>query len=284
MKWRNMLKDIQKASPLLLTIIGVAGVVGTAVLTAKCTPKAMKAIEEKQKTNTEPLKPLEKAVAAAPAYLPAIGVGSLTIFAIISSNHLSCKQNLSLAATCTLLQRNYKEYRSKVKELFGAEADHKVVEEVSKGHFVPEDIKKCEKPTMEQIFLWCEPNTMQWFEATKADVLMAEYEVNHVFSKRMYVTLADYIKILQDTTGAKLVNDESYENTGWSIDDFVENWDPDQQWIEFYHNDVMFPEEDCPPYIIIETPIDPGWDFALERRPEVDLKIDDQGCYAFDVR
>ena len=106
MNWNQMWKAVQKASPLLLTIIGVTGVAGTAVLTAKCTPKAIKAIEEKQKASAEPLKPLEKAVTVAPIYLPAIGVGALTMFAIISSNHFSHKQNLSLAATCTLLQRN----------------------------------------------------------------------------------------------------------------------------------------------------------------------------------
>lgn len=285
MNWNQTWKSLQKASPFLLTLIGVTGVVGTAVLTAKCTPKALERVEKKQETSTEPLKPLEKVIAATPAYLPAIGAGAVTIFAIVSSQILNHRQNLSLAATCTLLQHNFKTYKQKVVELFGKEANDEVEKSIAKDNFNLEEVMQHKKASMTEMFLWFEPNTQQYFWATEADVIKSEYEANRRLAHYGCCSLADYIQILRDeTNNDSLIIDTGAENVGWDYQDFAENWDPDQNWIEFYHSFVESSDIDTPPYYIIQTPISPEWDYILEKRPDIELYIDENQCYAYDVR
>lgn len=279
MNWKSMMKNVGKASPLVLSLFGVAGVICTAVLSAKCTPKAQKLLEEKYReldSDTQ-LSPIKKAVVMAPAYLPAAGVGAITIAAIVSSNLLSRRQNLSLAATCTLLQRNFRDYKAKVKELFGEDADAKVVKEISKEKFNLEAVQHKAKAGMAEMFLWFEPNTGQWFWETEAAVIQAEYEVNRQISKNAFCSLMEYCNLLEITAP------DGSENVGWDYQDFQENWDT--YWVDFWHEFIDSPEEDMPPYYIIHTPISPEWDFELQQRPLPGrLTIDDNGCYAFDVR
>lgn len=279
MNWKNMMKNVGKASPLVLSLFGVVGVICTAVLSAKCTPKAQKLLEEKYReldSDTQ-LSPIKKAVVMAPAYLPAAGVGAITIAAIVSSNLLSRRQNLSLAATCTLLQRNFHNYKDKVKELFGPEADQKVQDGVAKERFDIEQVQHKAKAGMAEMFLWLEPNTMQWFWATEADILKVEYEVNRLISQEGSCTLREYCNMLE------IEAPDGSENIGWSYEDFMQNWD--SFWVDFQHRYIEYPEEDMPAYYVIDTPISPEWDFVLDERPLPGrLTIDDDGCYAWDVR
>lgn len=282
MNWNRIWKDIQKASPLLLTILGSAGVIGTAVLTAKATPKAMKLIEEKQEKSAEPLKATEKILAAAPAYLPAAGVGAVTILSIVSANLLNRKQNLSLAATCSLLQGNFKDYKGKVKELFGEKADQEVQKAIAKDKYDAEKVIKPRDCATADCLLWYEPNTGIWFEAPEADIIHAEYEVNRMLATYGSCSLKHYCELLHFP--------ESYipkgsDNLGWDVEDIAENFDSDYYWIDFNHVFIEDPDdENLPPYWIIETYITPEWDFELERRPEAYLYIDENQNYAYDVR
>ena len=278
MNWNKTVAALRKSSPLLCTLLGVTGVVVTAVLTAKGTPKAIELIQSKQETSTEPLKPIEKIVAAAPAYIPAAGVGALTIVSIIGANVLSHKQNLSLAAALTLMKTNYKDYRQKVKELFGDEADKKVQTEISKDRFDPSKIQRHPNHGMDELYIWMDNNTGQIFEATEAEVIQAEYDVNRLLNKYGSCSLAEYCKLL----GIEV--SEGDEEVGWDVEDFMENWGGEYYWIDFEHILVESSEADMPPYYLIHTPVTPEWNFKEDRRPGVDLYIDDHQCYAYDVR
>lgn len=282
MNWKGMMKNVGKASPLVLSLFGVAGVICTAVLSVKCTPKAQKLLEEKyQELDSDAqMSPMKKAVVIAPAYLPAIGAGAITIAAIVSSNLLSRKQNLSLAATCSLLQSNYKNYRGKVKDFFGKETDDKIQKEIAREQFDPAKVRKTTHRGMDEIYIWREENTGQYFEATEAEVLAAEMEVNRRLALDGCCSLADYCKLL------KIAPPDGSENIGWDFQDFVENWEPDHYWVDFEH-ELVEPEssdEDIPPYYRLYSFITPEWDFTLDRRPDIRLYIDDEGSYAYDVR
>jgi hypothetical protein len=76
----------------VLTFIGAAGVVATAVTTAKQTPKALRLLKEASDEKGEELTFAEKATAMLPAYLPAIVTGSATILCIFGANILNKKE------------------------------------------------------------------------------------------------------------------------------------------------------------------------------------------------
>ena len=181
-------RDLKKLSPLILTVVGSAGVVATAIFTAKATPLVLDSIKKKEEEKGEELTVIEKVKVAAPICAPAVGIGVVTIAAIVGSNVLSMKQNLSLAATCALLQKNFSQYKSKVKKIFG-EDEKKVVEEISKDNLRQAKLPE-KKVTSEELFLWYEENTGQYFYASEKDILKVEYDLNHYFSRNLMATLA----------------------------------------------------------------------------------------------
>lgn len=131
----NLKTFLQNNSSSILTGVGVAGVIGTAVTAACATPKAMRLLENTEYEKGEPLTKLEKVRIAAPAYIPAALTGAATITCIIGANVLNKHQQASLMSAYALLDQSYKDYRRKVRELYGEEADIRVREEMAKDDF-----------------------------------------------------------------------------------------------------------------------------------------------------
>jgi hypothetical protein len=103
----------------LLTVIGAIGVVATAVLTAKATPKAEKAILKAEIDKDTELTTWDKVKAAAPAYIPAVVVGVSTISCIFGANILNKQAQASLASAYAILDSSYKEFKRRVDEVYG---------------------------------------------------------------------------------------------------------------------------------------------------------------------
>ena len=72
--WTNLIcksrKFLKKNGSTILTCMGVTGVVGTAIMAVKATPKALELIEDAKKEKGEDLTKLQTIVIAAPAYIP----------------------------------------------------------------------------------------------------------------------------------------------------------------------------------------------------------------------
>lgn len=150
----------------LLTVVGSVGVIATAITAAKNTPKAKTLIEEAERNKKEPLTVAEKIKIAAPAYLPTVAVGSATIFCIVGSNILNKRAQASLASAYALLDSSYKNYRRKVNELYGDDADENVIAEIAKDNY---EESEEELPDDEQLFF--DYNSMQYFKSRIEDVV-----------------------------------------------------------------------------------------------------------------
>ena len=117
----------------ILTILGVAGTVTTAVLAVEATPKAMRLIEEEeQRRHSAFLPTIEKIQIAWKCYIPAAAVGATTIGCIIGLNNVHTRKNAALAGLYSLAQTTFKEYQEKVVETIGENKERKVRDEVDK--------------------------------------------------------------------------------------------------------------------------------------------------------
>lgn len=91
-------KSLKKASPTILSILGTAGVVTTAILAVKATPKALERIEDakaaKPPENVEKLTRMETIAACWQCYIPATAAGIATIGCILGSNPFICATGL----------------------------------------------------------------------------------------------------------------------------------------------------------------------------------------------
>lgn len=150
----------------VLTCLGVIGVAATSIMVAKAAPKATKILEEAKEKKGEKLTKTEVVKMAAPVYIPAIVTGTVTVACILGANVLNKHQQASLMSAYALLDNTFKEYRCKVNDIYGEDADERVVEELSKDQYEQfEDIPKDEE------LLFYDFNTLQYFTSTLDDVI-----------------------------------------------------------------------------------------------------------------
>lgn len=228
---------IKRNAPTILTYVGSAGVIGTAALAVKATPKALKLIEQAKEEKGEELTKFETVNVAAPVYIPAAITGVATITCIFGANALNKRKQAALVSAYVLLDNSYKEYKKKVEELYGEEADLHVTREIAKDHYEEDDIQVDDGK-----LLFYDDFSSRYFESTMADVIQAEYEINKRLNEDNEANVNDFYEMLG--LPAKAYDDE----VGWSLE-LGSAW-YGYSWIDFEHEKVVM-EDDLECYIII---------------------------------
>lgn len=231
-------KALKKASPTILSILGTAGVIVTAVLAVKATPKALERIEDakgtKQPENGERLTPMETIAACWQCYIPATATGIATIGCILGANILNRRQQAALTSAYALLNRTYQDYRKSVKNVFGEEGHKRVLQDMAVER-VPEEHTIYTQGTFSSTTLdFCVPEeehlfydiySNRQFASTIGKVLQAEYHLNRMFALNGSVSLNDLYNYL----GLEPVKDG--DDIGWWVDDNDEIY-----WVDFDHS------------------------------------------------
>ncbi len=138
---------VEKHSPEILVIAGVAGTVVSAVLACKATTKVNDILAEAKDTlniihdgaeagaingtayNADDAKKdtaityIQTGLKVAKLYGPAVVLGTLSITSILASNNILRKRNVALSAAYATIDTSFKEYRKRVVERFGDEVD-----------------------------------------------------------------------------------------------------------------------------------------------------------------
>ena len=138
---RNSELFLKRHSSTILTCIGAAGVVATGVLAATATPKALMLLEEAKEEKGEELTKVETVITVAPVYIPAVLTGVSTIACIFGANALNKRSQASLMSAYALLNNSYKEYREKVTEIHGEEAEKNIRHEIVKDKYEEQTLK-----------------------------------------------------------------------------------------------------------------------------------------------
>lgn len=169
----NSKKFINHNSATILTCVGAVGVIGTAILAAKATPKALKTLEAAKEEKGDDLTKLEVTVVAGPAYIPSIVVGATTIACIFGANILNKRQQAALTSAYAFINSSYNEYRNKVKELYGEEAEEEIQTAIAKDYY---DGKEVIDAGGEELFY--DAFSQRYFKSTKLNVQKAQYQLN----------------------------------------------------------------------------------------------------------
>ena len=181
---------MKKHSSTILTVAGAAGVVGTSVLAVKATPKAMLLLEDAKQSKGEELTPVEVVKVAWKPYIPAVLTGFGTIACIFGINYLNTKNQATLMSAYALLEQSYKEYRNKVNDIYGEEADHNVKNEIMQSRMK----EGMEKEDSKELFF--DFQSIRFFESTLEDVLKAESAFMKLLEERGYACLNEYYDLL----------------------------------------------------------------------------------------
>ena len=251
----NVQRFMKRNASTILTCLGAAGVVATAVMAVRETPKAMSLLDDAREEKGDKLTTWEKVIIAGPAYAPSVITGAATIACIFGSNVISKHQQATLMGAYALLDNSYKEYKKKVDELYGEEAGERVRSEIAKDKYTgDEDVDN----NGEELFF--DFYSGRYFNSTKDRVMMALYEVNRRMATDFAVSLNELYQLLG------LESKPEYENLGWSWGQLQEMyWSP---WIDFGLEDTVIEEEteysegvEC---TILHMQMDPTPDYAEE--------------------
>lgn len=214
---------IKKNASTILTCVGGAGVVITSVMAVKATPKALRALDEAKEEKGEDLTKLEATIVAGPAYIPSIVAGASTIACIFGANVLNKRKQASLMSAYALINNSYKEYRSKVEELYGKEADSDIRSEIAKDKYEDTNVIDTEG---DQLFY--DEFSGRYFTSTLYKVQHAEYQLNRDLVMMDSVDLNSYYHYLG------LPTIDGGDELGWSTGmNFDYYWQP---WIDFSHS------------------------------------------------
>lgn len=217
---------LKRNASTILTGIGAAGVVVTSVLAVKATPKAMELLDEATKEKGEELTKLETVTVAGPAYIPAVVTGVTTIACIFGANILNKRQQAALMSAYAFLDNSHKEYKKKVEELYGEDADSRVKEEIAKDRYDEDEVHVT--PGNTELFYDFFSN--RYFESTIEKVQQAEYRINRAMAMRDGVSLNEFYEMLD------IPPIDVGEEYGWTIGACLDMyW---QSWIDFTHETI----------------------------------------------
>lgn len=249
----NVMKLVQKNSSTILTCIGAAGVIATAVLAGRATIKAVRIADgmdqfdlDEGKTIYPPQKEIVKAVWK--EYIPAAATGLATIALIFGANALNKKQQATIMSAYALLDQTYREYKSKVKEVLGKESEEKVKDAIAR-----EKCKAYPKIPKGDNLLFFDSFYGEPFERTMLEVQEAEYRLNQKFAIEGEATLNDFYELLS------LSPISTGDYIGWTQEASYDNYN--YQWIEFEH--IPKEGEDGMTYYLIEMPWPPAYGMFL---------------------
>lgn len=217
---KTIMPFLKKHGATMLSIAASVGVVVTAVETAKATTKAQTLIamnKEETLTKEEIVKDCWR------FYVPAAVVGAGTIACILSSNLLNKKSQKELMAAYVAVQQTYSAYRKKVAEEVGREAEEKIHKEAM-------EVERAKNGDVIRLFY--DPALNTYYHATMAQVIEAAYDFNRELAINGAVSLNQWRTMLN---AKELTLTPDGDETGWNIDQLIEEWD--YYWMDFEYNE-----------------------------------------------
>lgn len=229
---KNKIQEVlTENSRMILTGVGVVGTVSTAVLTGKATMKASKIIHRESLhvtpddadtigndfTGLPDFSFTDKVKMVWPQYIPAAGVGGLTILAILYAHRLNAKEVAALATAYGLSEKKFEEYRDKVTEKLGMMKEEEVREQIAQDRV---DANPVDNRTViitgTGDVLCYDVLTDRYFNSTIEKIKEAQNEVNFKITNRDEVSLSEFYEEIG-------LNTTPYSDTvGWNIDNTCE--------------------------------------------------------------
>lgn len=216
---KNAGKSISKNSPIILTGLGLVGMVSSTILAVKATPKAEELINERKSqlglTNDEKL-PVKEAIKVAwKPYIPAIGTSIASIACIIGASRINYKRNAALATAYTLSETTLRRYKNKVIDNIGEQREKKIVEEIAQ-----DELNEAKPVNDSQVIITSGGNTLcydsfsgRYFRSDMETIKQVVNKLNRRMNYEHYISLNEYyneIGLDNITQGSML---------GWNLDD-----------------------------------------------------------------
>lgn len=181
-------KTIRDNSPVILTALGVSGVVTTGYLAAKAGWQSQHRVAQDP---CDDLTAREKAELVWDLYIPAVTAGVITIGCIVCATHVSSKRVAAAYSILTVSEKAFDEYREKVVEQIGERKEQAVRDEIAQDHISknpPGNLVVAGSGSV----LCCELFTGRYFNCDMETLRKAANDINAKLVGEMYATLSDF--------------------------------------------------------------------------------------------
>lgn len=214
-------KFLSNNSPAILTAAGVSGALTTAVLTGKATLKAAEIIRDAEATggvsddSRQVFKERVKLVWK--EYLPAAGMGLLTIACIVGANRIGAKRLVAVTTAYSIVERTAEQYRDKVIQTIGAKREEAVRVAVAENQMRERPLKTS------QIILIAGENTLcfdtwsgRYFTSDVETLKKAMNDTNYQINNNLSASLTDF------WARVGLPRTAESDNIGWMSEKLLE--------------------------------------------------------------
>lgn len=176
----------------------------------------------------------------------------------MGANALNRRQQAALTSAYALVQNSYKEYKDKLKELYGEEAHNAIVDSImsekckdvsisATGGWFNATLDFGEGMEPEIVRTFYDSFSQRYFETTIEKVIQAEYHLNRNFMFAGTIPLNDFYEFLG------LEKTDFGDTVGWS------SVNGDIYWIDFNHSRVTL--EDGMEVYVIDMVFEPTADW-----------------------
>lgn len=204
---KNLAGLISENSPTILSSLAIGGLISTAVLSVKATPKALSLIEaEIERLDIEEYeKPrLRSDVESLPrmfsvrdtiritwkCYIPAASIALASVVCIVQSNSINSRRIAAVAGAYTIAERALHEYQSKVVETIGKNKELRIRDEIASDRI------KENPPGTNQVgitgkgdILCYDSISGRYFKSSVEHIRQVINNLNNRLMSEMYITL-----------------------------------------------------------------------------------------------
>ncbi len=180
-------------SPIILTALGIGGMVTSTVLAVRATPKATYMIQDEWGFEEHNPTNLEKAQLVWKLYVPSVVIGASSIACIIGGQSLSLKRNAALASLYALSETTMKAYSEKVVEKLGARKEREIRDDIKKGELEALGAPQSVVITGKGDVLCCDTYSGQYFRGDAEKIRQTVNDLNHQLLKQDFISVNDLL-------------------------------------------------------------------------------------------
>lgn len=199
-------------------------------------------------------------------YLPAFGMGALSVTSILAGSNILRKRNVALLAAYTTVDNSYKQYRARVADKYGEEAEKELRNGLTAGHITETvtDENGNEKEVEKQILLAGDAPSdySRYFEQGASENWEPSHDYNMMFLRGQQNTANDllrarkwlYLNDVYEMLGLK--HSIAGQEVGWVYDPNLGK----DNFIDFGIQEVYRPSDEDPsvmiPTILLDFNVD----------------------------
>lgn len=243
---KKMQYGLKKHSPDIFIGIGISGMIGTAIMAAKATPKAIMIMEELEQNGNPDKKEIIKNVA--PVYIPSAILCVVSASFILLANKIRIDRGAALATAYTFARDNLSDYRKKVAEKIGDKKSEEIDDDIARDKLEKNPVDNNGIiSTNKGTHLCYDAVTGRYFYSDIEEIRKAVNDLNQTMLNENYVSLNDF----HESIG--LPPTELGDLLGWHVNYGLID--------VTFSSQIAFNKEPC---LVIMYTIAPGYNFDYE--------------------